>query len=79
MPTSKPVPAKIAARLRAKVSALDDAEAATSTARRELDDALWAAVTVGDCQVSAVALAAGTSRETVYHALRRADPQLRIS
>lgn len=55
------------------------AEAALVRRRNQLDSALYDAVRRGGYQVTAVADAAGVSRETVYKATGRSDPQMQLS
>jgi hypothetical protein len=79
MPTTQQLPPDLAAALATRAAAVTDAERALGRARDRLDSAIYDAVRRHDCQVAAVAAAAGVSRETAYKAAGRFDPQLRIS
>lgn len=72
MPTTQPLPHQVSAKLSNAAQAVADAEKQLRKARNRLDSAIYDAVRRKNCQVAAVADAAGVSRETVYKATGRA-------
>lgn len=73
MPAYEPLPRRVAAQIADRRQAVRDAERALGRARDRLDSAIYDAVRRHNCQVTAVAEAAGLSRETIYKATGRAE------